>query len=54
MLMAALDRRAATYQKMGDLKKALRDARAMIDADPQHTKVHLCLDASWYMVLTEL
>jgi len=35
----ALDARAATYEKLGDLQPALRDAKKMIDEMPKLSKV---------------
>lgn len=45
--MNALDSRAATYEKLGKLQHALRDAKQMIDTKPRLAKVSfikiLCL-----------
>jgi len=38
-LLNALDARAATYEKLGDLQPALRDAKKMIDEMPNISKV---------------
>jgi F-box/TPR repeat protein Pof3 len=39
LLLNALDARAATYEKLGDLQPALRDAKKMIDTMPKLSKV---------------
>jgi F-box/TPR repeat protein Pof3 len=39
LLLNALDARAGTYEKLGDLQPALRDAKKMIDEMPKLSKV---------------
>lgn len=39
MLLTALDHRAATYEKLEQLKLALRDSREMIELKPEFAKV---------------
>jgi F-box/TPR repeat protein Pof3 len=39
ILLNALDNRAATYEKLGQLQLALRDAKEMIDRMPKVSKV---------------
>lgn len=41
LLLNALDARAATYEKLGDLQPALRDAKKMIDEMPAISKGYL-------------
>ncbi|KAE9375308.1 hypothetical protein N431DRAFT_542865 [Stipitochalara longipes BDJ] len=41
LLLNALDARAATYEKLGDLQPALRDAKKMIDEMPKLSKGYL-------------
>jgi F-box/TPR repeat protein Pof3 len=39
MLFTALDHRAATLEKLGEHRSALKDAKAMIDLKPRNAKV---------------
>lgn len=41
ILVTALDHRAATYEKMREYKKALKDAKAMIEEQPACAKGYL-------------
>jgi hypothetical protein len=45
-LLDALDNRAATYEKLGQLQAALRDGKEMIDMKPRLSKVGSCLFCS--------
>lgn len=51
----ALDYRAATYEKLGQLQGALRDAKGMIDGMPGMAKVgFLCFFCFWFPCCNEL
>jgi len=39
LLLVALDHRAATHEKLGDFKSALRDSKKMIEEKPNASKV---------------
>lgn len=41
ILLTALDHRAATYEKLGQLQPALRDSKKMIDEKPERAKGYL-------------
>lgn len=52
MAMKALDNRAATYEKLGELNKALKDAKSMIELMPEVSKVRVVYKDIWKHVLT--
>lgn len=52
MAMKALDNRAATYEKLGELNKALKDAKSMIELMPEVSKVRIVCKNIWRHILT--